>query len=160
MIGEGRPKQNWRKGLLAYTPLFVWVIVILGLGSGIGSMEETSRFVRPLLHFLFPSASEETYVLYHAIIRKCAHVFEYSVLSFLAYRAFSLTLRPIFLTFPASLSVVLVIASIDEFRQSFLESRTSSTYDVLLDVISAALTLFIIWTFVRVQRTSQANPPV
>jgi len=82
-------KSQRRRWLTAYAPLFIWIFIVLGLGSGIGSMKETSRIIRPLLEFLFPSASPETLTFYHGYIRKLAHLTEYAVLAFLAVRALS-----------------------------------------------------------------------
>src|SRR4051794_2308365 len=100
--------------------------VIFFLSSEQGSMAQTSRFIGPLLHFLFPTTAEETIELYHFYIRKAAHVTEYGILALLAWRAFS---------FRANISrvyrwllpvgLVLLIASLDEFNQSFEPSRGS-----------------------------------
>ncbi len=65
-------------------PLVIWMAVILGLGFGEASMSETSRFIRPLLIFLFPNAPEATIAVYHGLIRKSAHVTEYAILAFLS----------------------------------------------------------------------------
>lgn len=78
-------------------------------------MDETSRFIRPLLEFLFPAASAETITLYHAFIRKCAHFTEYAVLALLAYRALA-NVKFIDLAHPACSRHR---ASLDEFNQSF-----------------------------------------
>ena len=124
-----------RRWLTAYAPLLIWTIVILGLGSSIGAMNETSRFIRPLLEFLFPSADPNTLALYHGLIRKAAHVAEYAVLGILALRAFRKTRHR------GILAIVLValIAFIDELNQSFNPSRTSIPWDVLLDVFGGLL---------------------
>jgi hypothetical protein len=71
-----------------YAPLILWTGIILFASTGSASMSETSRFIRPLLHFLFPGAPEETLVIYHAFIRKSAHFIEYAGLAFWASRAF------------------------------------------------------------------------
>src|SRR5476649_2289235 len=80
---------DWRGRIIRYAPFILWIGVIFFLSSGFGSMEHTSLFVRPILEFFFPSASEETLVIYHGYIRKFAHFAEYSMLAFLAFRTFS-----------------------------------------------------------------------
>ena len=134
-------KPQRRRWLTAYAPLVIWIFVVLGLGSGIGSMKETSRIIRPLLEFLFPSASPETLTFYHGYIRKLAHLTEYAVLAFLAIRALSATtivkLREY--RFTIAILLVLVVASLDEFHQSFETSRTSAVWDVVLDVIGGSM---------------------
>ncbi len=97
-------------------------------------MTRTSRFIRPLLEFLFPAAPEETLLFYHGIIRKFAHFAEYAVLGFLAYRAFSTinVIRKYLALF--AIAFVVVIASADELGQSFNPNRTGSPVDVMIDV--------------------------
>ena len=114
-------------------------------------MNETSRFIRPLLEFLFPSADPDTLALYHGLIRKAAHVFEYAVLGILAVRAFRKTQHRVVL---ASVLVVL-IAFIDELNQSFNPSRTSTPWDVLLDVFGGLLG---IGAYVLLSRTRTRKP--
>jgi VanZ family protein len=150
-----------RRQIFAYAPLFVWIGLILFLGSGAGSMGETSRFVRPLLEFLFPSASEEIYAVYHGFIRKFAHFFEYAMLAYLAQRAFSrssrrsLAKRP----FPFAFLLVVITAIADEANQSFIESRTSSPYDVLLDIAGGCVILACVWFFGRRQFAREKHLP-
>jgi VanZ family protein len=124
-----------RMWLTAYAPLVVWIGVILFLGSGQGSMTRTSIIVRPLLEFLFPLADEATLQIYHGYIRKMAHLFEYAVLAFLALRAFRSR-------YVYAIVVVIVIASLDECLQSFNASRTSSIYDVFIDISGGLLVMF------------------
>jgi VanZ family protein len=96
-------------------------------------MQETSIFIGPLLHFIFPNAPEATIQAYHAFIRKCAHFSVYFVLAVLAVRAFRLF--PSLWKFAAAIAVVAVVASLDEFNQSFEASRTSSGWDIALDCV-------------------------
>lgn len=138
-----------RKWLIAYAPLIVWIIVVLGLGTGIGSMNETSRFIRPLLEFLFPDASPATLLQYHGYIRKLAHFTEYAILAFFAYRVFK-SRHP----YLSATLLVAAVAIADEINQSFNSSRTASPYDVLLDVIGGATMLFLIWLAGRVKRSN------
>lgn len=102
-------------------------------------MEQTSRFIRPLLHFLFPSAAEETITLYHGYVRKAAHFNEYALLSVLAVRAFarsaSAVLRRYRLVLPVLLAAIIAIT--DEANQSLESSRSSSVWDVVLDISGA-----------------------
>ena len=117
-------------------------------------MAETSRFIGPLLHFLFPSASENTIELYHFYIRKTAHVTEYGILALLTYRSLSLSPGHIWrqYRFLWPILLVAIIASIDEFNQSFEPSRTSSPYDVLLDISGGAAALLAVWIIVGLRK--------
>lgn len=97
-------------------------------------MSQTSRFIRPLLEFLFPAAPEQTLIIYHSYIRKAAHFTEYAILAFLAVRALAATARLHTWRFILPLLLVVAVAVIDEFNQSFEVSRTGSIQDVLLDI--------------------------
>ena len=129
--------------LIRYAPLLIWIGVIFFLSSGQASMPETSRFIRPLLEFFFPLASPESLVVFHGYIRKFAHLAEYAVVGFFAARAFSTSSIEILRKYWIVLSLVLVvlIAGLDEFNQSLDSSRTSSIWDVLLDVAGGVLAI-------------------
>ena len=113
-------------------------------------MSNTSRFIRPLLEFLFPAAPEEILAVYHGYIRKFAHFAEYFALAFFAARAFSGSsariLRDYWFVF--ALILIVLVATADETNQSFLASRTSSVYDVLLDS-SGGLTMILLFALYR-----------
>lgn len=142
--------KKWRGRVIAYAPLFLWIGVIFYLSSQQGAMSRTSIFIRPILLFLFPNAPEETLVIYHGYIRKFAHFAEYFALAFLAFRTFSASngfLRKF--RFFASFILVFTIASLDEFNQSFLASRTGSIRDVLLDTAGGLTILMILYFWNR-----------
>ena len=132
--------------MIAYASLFLWVVVILILGSGPGASAQTSRIIKPLIEFFFPDASPDTFLVVHAFIRKAAHFIEYAVLALLAARA-SLT-APIAKIqakwFLFSLSIALIVAAIDEFNQSFYSTRTGTGWDVLLDLSGAVFALSVL----------------
>lgn len=130
-----------------YAPLLIWIGVVLFASTGSASTSETSRFVRPLLNFLFPNAAEETLVIYHAYVRKLAHFTEYGVLGFFAARAFFDSSREFLRRFPFVFAflLVLTVACADEFNQSFSRARTGSIYDVLLDCAGGALVILIFY---------------
>ncbi len=138
---------KWRNRFFRYAPLFFWIILIFVLSSNLGSMSNTSRFILPLLKFLFPEAPEEVLKVYHGYIRKTAHVTEYAILAWLAARAFISSsvylLSKAYITL--SFLLVLAVASLDEFQQSFLTSRTASPRDVMLDVLGGTLSLVIFY---------------
>ena len=138
-------QNKWRGRVLRYAPLIVWTGVVLFASTGSASMSETSRFVRPLLNFLFPNTPEEILTIYHGYIRKLAHLTEYAILGFFAARAFANSsvnsLRNYW--FVLAFIVVLIVACADEFNQSFNAARTGSIYDVLLDCTGGAMMILI-----------------
>lgn len=87
--------------------------------------------------FLFSSIPNlKTSLEYDFILRKIAHALEYSILTFLLYRAFKGTFNMnIFQLFiyPATLSFFYAVS--DEFHQSFVPGRSASIRDALIDTI-------------------------
>lgn len=110
-------------------------------------MVRTSRFLRPLLELFF--SSEYTIYWANVVIRKIAHLTYYAVLALLTIYAFvGLPLDWIKKNwFWSSLALVFVIASIDEFNQSFDPSRVGSVTDVLLDCLGGLIILLFIKFF-------------
>lgn len=112
-------------------------------------MEETSRVIRPILKFLFPTSPDDIINLYHGYVRKLAHFTEYSILAFFAFRA----LRDSTIGFLSSwrflvpVAIAIMVAAVDEFHQSFVPSRTSSGLDVLLDVSGGVVAAILCWLF-------------
>ena len=109
-------------------------------------MAATSRIIRPLLEFLFPTASEESLQLMHFYIRKAAHFTEYAVLALWSLRAFTRGTAE-FLKNRAYISafgVVIAVAALDEFNQRFISTRTGSVWDVVLDV-SGGVFAVLLW---------------
>ena len=147
-------KEKRRERFFRYAPLILWIGVVLFASTTQGSMSNSSRFIRPLLIFLFPHAPEETLTAYHNFIRKAAHFTEYAGLAFFAVRAFSSSSQKFLQKFwlVASLILVLLIASIDETNQSFNSARTGSITDVLLDCFGG-LTMILIFYLVKSNRT-------
>lgn len=127
--------KEWRRRIFRYAPLFLWIGVILFASSTAGAMSNTSKFVRPFLMWLFPDLPEQTIILYHTYIRKLAHFAEYAVLGFFASRAFRYSTKRILHRFwwLCAALIVISVAVIDEFYQSFNVLRTSSVYDVGID---------------------------
>jgi VanZ family protein len=119
--------------LRAWLAVVVWAAVISLFSTGWFSGEHTGGVLLPILHALLPSATPDELLALHALIRKCAHVFEYAVLGGLLVRA----LREEGLRGPALVTAAIAIgvayAGIDEFHQVFVPGRTPSPHDVAVD---------------------------
>ncbi len=139
-----------RVWLTAYAPVVIWIGVIFLLSSPVGASAETSRFIRPVIEFFFPNASPDTFQAIHFIIRKTAHFTEYGILSFLAIRAFRMS-GLAWKSFALALVVVLAVAALDEFNQSFEPSRTSAVSDVFLDLSGGTIVAVIVFLFGRMR---------
>lgn len=138
--------------LKAWIALVLWLIVISIESTAYLSAENTSRILYPLLHFLF-GMNHARFEHWHVYIRKGGHVFGYGLLSILLFRAWRETLpsigNPKWRVQWATIAVLgtVLVASLDEWHQSFLPSRTGTPRDVLLDSCAgiAAQVLVFLW---------------
>lgn len=144
--------------LWRYAPVLLWVAFIFSASGSGFSFSNTSRVVRPLMLWLFPDISEESLYFVHYLVRKASHIAEYALLALLLARAFLSSSRALLRRhwIGVSFLVVLLCASLDEFRQSFIGSRIGSIYDVLIDMLGGAmaLTAILVW---RIYRRSGAD---
>lgn len=116
----------------------------------------TGRIIIPALHWLLPSANDATLDNLHEFIRKCAHVFEYSVLSLLLFRAVRAARRGWQFRWAATaLILTALFATSDEIHQVFVPGRGPSVHDVMLDTAAAGTMQFLVWLSLR--RTLSAS---
>jgi len=146
-VGNETENRTWRGRIIRYAPFLFWASLIFIFSSSTGSAENTSRFIRPLLEFLFYSASPKTLDLAHLLVRKAAHFFFYGALGLLALRAFVGSSKYVLRSSPmiSALIVTFAISVMDEFNQSLNPERTGSQMDVLLDMAGATTFLFVKW---------------
>ncbi len=137
--------------LKAWIAAILWLIVIAIESTALASSENTSRILYPLLHYLF-NMDWERFDYWHFYIRKTGHVFGYGMLCFLLFRALRATLPKNNLKWTprwAGLATLgtAVVASLDEWHQSFIPTRTGRWQDVVLDTCAgiAAQILILLW---------------
>jgi len=120
--------------LRIWWPAIVWAACIFSFSTSAFTSEHTSRFIVPLLHWLFPSWSAETLDTAHFFIRKSGHVTEYFIFSLLILRGIRHGRKGTKLGWAlAAVGVVAGYAALDEFHQSFVPGRTAAFSDVLID---------------------------
>ena len=150
--------SKWRVWLWLYAPFLVWIGVIFFLSSSLGSAANTSQIIDPLLRFFFPDMSEPSRQFAHACVRKTAHFTEYGILALLGIRALFQASGLVFrLRWILPIFIVAMVASLDELNQSFEPSRTSSPWDVLLDIfggVTWTLVCYLIWRLRYAGRSS------
>jgi VanZ family protein len=124
--------------LKAWIAAILWLIVIAIESSALLSSHNTSRILFPLLHYLF-GLDLIRFEHWHFFIRKGGHIFGYAMLSFLLFRAWRVTLPSLdgakWASRWAAIAVfgTALVASLDEWHQSYLPSRTGRWQDVVLD---------------------------
>lgn len=105
------------------------------------SAEHTGGILWKVVHAIYGGISDKQFETLHFLVRKTAHFSFYGLLSVFAYYSWNATLPArrswSFRWSGLALALTLVAASLDEFHQSFLPSRTASPRDVLLDMVGA-----------------------
>jgi VanZ family protein len=131
----------------------LWLIVIAIESSALLSAHNTSRILYPILHFLF-GVDRLRFETWHFYIRKGGHVVGYAILSTLLFRAWRATLPAMsgakWIPRWATIAVLgtAFVASLDEWHQSYIPSRTGRWQDVVLDTcagIAAQILIFLWW---------------
>ena len=146
----------------AWIAAALWLIVIAIESSSLGASINTGRILFPPLHFLFgldPFQFERV----HFFIRKGGHVFGYGLLSLLLFRAWRETL-PLpggasWTVRWASLAVLgtAVVASLDEYHQSFNPERTGSVRDVVLDTCAGITVQILLFLWVKLRKSRESR---
>jgi VanZ family protein len=133
----GVPVKYW-------LPAALWMAVIMGLSSDVGSAEHTEHWLVPLLRLMAPWATPTQIDALHGLVRKAGHLTEYAILATLWYRALTrsrhLSARP---AAALAFAISLIWAVLDEARQSLVPTRTASAMDVALDATGALIAMLI-----------------
>ncbi|HET7872437.1 MAG TPA: VanZ family protein, partial [Terriglobales bacterium] len=137
--------------LKRWLPVIIWMSVIFSASSDSASFQHSSRFLDPLVRWLFPSWAPPRVDAAVFFLRKCAHFTEFGILVLLVWRALqsarlwragevkslsaedtahsqgspgcsSWRWKPAFIAF----GVVVVYAITDEFHQYFVPTRQAS----------------------------------
>jgi len=132
----------------------LWMLLIAIESTDMLSAEHTSRFLYPLLHFLMGMDLARFAVVHH-YIRKLGHFVGYFTLSFFLFRAWRATLHlpwtPRWALRWAAIAFTMsaLVASLDEWHQTFIPSRTGVFSDVVLDSCAALTAQVLIFLFLN-----------
>ena len=153
---QGDTSTSW---LELWWPALAWAVVISLFSTHLFTSQNTGHIIIPLLHWLFPNASPQTLEFMHHIVRKCAHLTEYFILSLLLLRGIRAGRHGMRLAW-AVLAIVLVAgyASLDEFHQRFVPGRTPKVTDVLIDTTGGAAAQAIAALFAMLVHLREVRP--
>lgn len=147
--------------LHAWWPAAVWIGVITFESTDYMSAQHTGSLLYGMLTRLFGSINIYDFDYWHHYLRKAGHVFGYGLLALLLWRGFRATLsgREPWLARPAMLAWLgtAFVAAMDEWHQSYIPSRGSSVWDVLLDSTAGLATLLVLLFLVRQRQPVPAN---
>ena len=151
MLSNRRSRWFW---------VYVWFPVLLGIIMIAIESEEfmgadfTSRPLRWLYETLFGHVSNARWDLIHHYIRKSGHFLGYGFIGLAWLRAWWFTLPRSRFFHDALLALLgtALIASCDEWHQTYLPNRTGTPWDVLLDCTGAITLQLIVYVFMRTLR--------
>ncbi|MFY9852425.1 MAG: VanZ family protein [Terracidiphilus sp.] len=143
-----------------------WFPVVIGVG--VIALESTELFgsnhtsgpLRWLWQTIFGPVGDARWEVIHHLIRKAGHFFGYGFIGLAWLRAWWMTLpRSSFLldAFLALLGTGLV-ASCDEWHQTYLPNRNGSPWDVLLDCSGAIALQLVVYIYLRLMRPKKLAP--
>lgn len=136
-----------------WLPSAVWLAVIALESTNLGSAEHTGRILFPILHFLF-GLDMARFATWHILLRKTGHFVGYFVLSILLFRSWRATFPRLSTRWCVQWATIAflmtsLIASMDEWHQTFLPSRTGMLRDVVLDCSAAFLAQVVLLGLLR-----------
>jgi VanZ family protein len=154
--------RSKRSLFLHWIPAILGIIVIVIESTGTMAASNTSRWLLPIWTKLFGPISPERWDLVHHWIRKTGHFIGYGLVSLCFFEGWRFTFsgklrsrgRLFLVAAPLSLLSTVLLATWDEWHQSFLPGRTSTPFDVGIDFSGAVvahvvllLILLAVWNF-------------
>jgi VanZ family protein len=133
-----------------WLPSLIWLAVIAMESTNLGSADHTGRILYPIFHFLFDMGRAQ-FAVWQTLIRKTGHFVGYFTLSVLLFRSWRATFPRLGTRWCLQWATVAflctsLVATLDEWHQSFLPSRTGTFHDVILDSsagLIAQIALFV-----------------
>lgn len=139
----------------AWWPAAVWTVLITFESTDYFSSQNTGSMLYSLLTRLFGDINLYDFLIWHHYLRKTGHVVGYGVLCLLLLRGWRATFARTAAWHPPSALLALVatavVASLDEWHQTFIPSRTGSVWDVLLDSCAGMVFLAVAYVWWRRQ---------
>ncbi len=134
-----------------YLLLVIWIGGIFYFSSSKGSVTCTFPCFAPVLRFLLPGSDALALRKDYLVVRKLGHFFGYGILALLASGIFYNSSMPSLVKFWYLLAfvIVLVVAVLDEARQSFYEDRVGSLSDVALDCLGGLTMITLFWIIAK-----------
>ena len=147
-------RSDPRYWINAWLPVAIGIGVIMMESTEWMGSDHTSGPLRWLFESIFGPVADARWELLHHFIRKSGHFLGYGLIGLAWLRAWWMTLphsRFLHDAFLALMGTALV-ASCDEWHQSFLPNRTSSPWDVLLDCCGAIALELLVYIYMRIFR--------
>lgn len=133
-----------------WLPALIACVVIACESTPTFSSDETSGWLRPFFEHWFGPIANQQWFWGHHLLRKAGHFTGYGLVGLSFMRGWLFTLAQRFAAvqkavgwrlraFGLGVLSAAGVASLDEWHQSFLPSRTGTPVDVLLDTVGATI---------------------
>src|ERR1700678_688874 len=150
-------KSSRLRAILDWVPAALSVLMIVLEAPATMSSNNTSQWLYPYWVRLFGPVSPAHWAEVHHLIRKTGHFVGYGVVSMAFFYSWRQTLLRMAIKHgtlwrrASVLAVVctLLVATLDEYHQSFLPSRTSSPIDVCIDLCGAIAAHFVLLLLIQ-----------
>ncbi len=124
-----------------YLVPIAWMGIIFSLSTDFGSMSNTNALFIPFIKFFDPEISKSELIHTLIMFRKGAHLVAYAMLSTLWFYALNQGRKWSWRSAGIAFGISMCYAGLDEFHQTFIESRSGVLLDVGLDSFGALLGL-------------------
>jgi VanZ family protein len=150
------PRQDRRTAkywIRAWWPVALAICVIAVESSALLGADKTSGPLRWVWEHVFGQVTNQRWAILHHYIRKTGHFVGYGTMGLLWLRAWWMSLPRAGFLLDATLALLgtALVASADEFHQSFLPSRTGVPSDVLLDCSGAIVLQLVVYLILRIR---------
>jgi VanZ family protein len=151
MSNSARGIRYW---VNAWWPVLLGIAIIAAESTEFMGADHTSGPLRWLFQSIFGPVSDANWDFLHHVIRKSGHFFGYGFIGLAWLRAWWMTLPHSRFIQDALLALLgtAIVASADEFHQTYLPNRTGSPWDVLLDCCGALVLQVAVYGFMRLVR--------
>jgi VanZ family protein len=155
---------GWRWWVNVWAPVAIAIGMICMESTATMSAQNTSSWLRPIFQRLFGPISDHTWALFHHYLRKTGHFVGYGTVALTFLRAWLHTLgrrgAKGLLAWRLESCVLAIfstaiVASCDEFHQTFLPGRNGTPLDVLLDSAGASGFCLLVWLIFWRRRARQ-----
>ena len=135
----------------AWWPVAVGIVLIAVESTPAFGADRTTGPLRRLYEAIFGRVSSAAWELIHHYLRKAGHFIGYGALSLTWLRAWWMSLPARHFQTYALLAILgtALVATCDEWHQTFLPNRTGTAWDVLLDCCGAAAMLTSFYIHLR-----------
>jgi hypothetical protein len=145
--------SGWRL-VWVWLPALIATAVIAGESTPTFSAENTSGWIRPWFEHIFGHVNDHVWFVGHYLARKTGHFTGYGTVCLTYLRAWLFILaRKTGLSVGAwrlracalGVASTFCVASLDEWHQTYLPTRTGAFSDVMIDTVGASIACGLVW---------------